>query len=99
LSTECDAYVTDVFNHRVRKIYARTCQINTIAGTGGQGYSGDNGPALQAKLSRPHAGALDTKGNFLFADLDYHVVRRVDVKTGMIETVAGIGKGKSHPPD
>lgn len=91
LSPDGDLYIADTRNHRVRVVDARTCLIRTIAGTGEQGYSGDGGQAAAAVLSRPHAAALDTAGNFYFVDLDNNVIRRIDRGTGIIVTVAGNG--------
>ena len=65
--------------------------INTIAGTGKPGLSGDGGPARKAKLSNPHGIAVDRKGNVYFVDLDHDRVRKVDTR-GKISTFAGTGK-------
>jgi DNA-binding beta-propeller fold protein YncE len=66
--------------------------IVTFAGTGEKGYSGDGGPAAQAKLNNPFDVALDGKGNLFFSDTFNHCIRRVDAKTGIISTVAGCGE-------
>jgi acetyl esterase/lipase/sugar lactone lactonase YvrE len=81
----------DVFNHRVRKVDARTGVITTIAGTGQRGFSGDGGPATQARLDGPFGVALDTKGNLYIADTENQRIRRVDAVTGIITTIAGNG--------
>jgi hypothetical protein len=60
-----NVYIADYFNQRVRKVTVSTGIINTIAGTGTGGYSGDNGPATSAKLSNPADVALDSTGTFL----------------------------------
>jgi len=49
--------------------------INTIAGAGTPGYSGDNGPALNAQFNNAFAVALDTSGNLHIADRANNVVR------------------------
>ncbi|RKZ76053.1 MAG: hypothetical protein DRR19_28935, partial [Candidatus Parabeggiatoa sp. nov. 1] len=69
-------------------------QIETVAGTGEPGYSGDGGPALQAQFLYPRGITVDKAGNLYIADMQNHRVRKVDVKTGYITTVAGCEKGK-----
>ncbi|MBI4870617.1 MAG: hypothetical protein HY814_03525 [Candidatus Riflebacteria bacterium] len=70
----------------------RPGDILTIAGTGKPGFSGDGGPAFTAQLNRPSSLALDSRGRLLVADLFNHRVRRIDLVTGQIETVAGNGR-------
>ncbi len=65
--------------------------ITTVAGTGEQGYSGDGGPANQAKLDQPFHLVFDSHGNLYFSDTGNHRVRRIDAKSGVISTVAGNG--------
>ncbi len=64
--------------------------ISTIAGSGSGGYSGDGGPATNAKLSGPVAVALDALGNLFIADSINNRIRKVGVN-GVITTVAGTG--------
>ncbi len=65
--------------------------INTIAGTGVQGFSGDGGTAISAALANPFSMAADAAGNVYIADSDNHRVRRIDTN-GNITTVAGNGE-------
>jgi sugar lactone lactonase YvrE len=65
--------------------------IDTVAGTGQAGYSGDGGPATAARLNQPFHCALG-KGRLYVADAFNHCVRRIDLKTGVITTVAGCGR-------
>lgn len=58
------------------------------------GFGGDGGPALQALLNRPHDLAWGPDGRLYFADTDNNRVRAIDLKTGVINTVAGNGSGK-----
>jgi len=83
-------YFSDTFNHRIRRIDARTGVITTCAGNGEAGYGGDGGPALQARLNEPYGVALDNRGNLYIADRHNHCVRRVD-PAGVITTFAGNG--------
>jgi sugar lactone lactonase YvrE len=73
----------------VRKI-DRSGTITTVAGTGHAGYSGDGGPATEAKLTA-YDVALDRKGNLYIADTENNRVRKVD-RDGIIRTIAGSGK-------
>lgn len=84
-----NVYITDA--QTVRKITASTGIINTIAGTGTAGYSGDGGPAVNAKMSSPNALAVDTFGNVYVADNQNNVIRKITASTGIITTFAGTG--------
>jgi DNA-binding beta-propeller fold protein YncE len=82
-------YVVEMRNHVVRRVDKRTKKISTIAGIGQQGFSGDGGPAMKAQLNQPHSIALDARGAVYIADIGNHRIRRVDPKTGVIDSVAG----------
>jgi sugar lactone lactonase YvrE len=90
-----------MYQHSIRRVDAVTgimtpfagagvCPGNTIYSCTG-GHSGDGGPATQALLSYPDAVALDTAGNLYIASLGDLVVRKVDITTGIINTIAGGG--------
>jgi streptogramin lyase len=66
--------------------------IDSVAGTGKKGYSGDGGLATKATLNEPFHCDLDGKGVLYVAEALNHCVRKVDLKTGIITTVAGTGK-------
>ena len=74
---------------RVRRIARKTGLLETLAGNGKCGYSGDGGPAIQARLKAPAEVAFDRKGDLYIADAGNNLVRRVDRATGIITTVAG----------
>jgi sugar lactone lactonase YvrE len=82
---------TSVSAYRVRKVDVVTGIITTVAGTGQDGFSGDGGPAIGARLSHPNTLAVDSAGNLFIGDWDNYRVRKVDATTGIISTVAGIG--------
>ncbi len=86
-----DVYIGDAGCGRIRKIDSETGIINTVAGVGLPGYSGDGGPATEARIGSPTAIRIDGSGHLFFADDRYHVLRRVDGDTGIITTVAGTG--------
>jgi len=84
-------YFCEIGNHRIRRLDLKTHIITTAVGSGTKGYSGDGGPALQALLNEPYEVRFDRAGNLFFAEMQSHVVRRVDSKTHVITTVAGTG--------
>lgn len=99
LAPNGDLYLADTWNCRVRKIDGRSQVVTTIAGNGEKGFSGDGGPAVQAKLGGAYCVALDANAeNLYLADLPNVRVRKVNLATGMIQTVAGNGS-KGVPPD
>jgi sugar lactone lactonase YvrE len=63
--------------------------IQTIAGTGVPSWSGDGAEALAACLNEPKSLTLDTEGNLFIVDSENHVVRKIDLNTQCIRTVAG----------
>ena len=93
-----DVYIGDAGCGRIRKIDAKTGIITTVAGTGLQGYLGDGGPAIRARIGSPTAMKVDGSGHLYFADDRHHVIRRVDGDTGIITTVAGTGE-EGYSPD
>jgi sugar lactone lactonase YvrE len=78
----------DTANHRIRRI--STGIITTIAGTGTQGFSGDNSPATAAELDSPAGIASATDGHIILADTHNHRLRLI-TPTGIITTIAGTG--------
>jgi sugar lactone lactonase YvrE len=80
--------IADSGNSRIRRVDARGL-ITTIAGAE-PGFAGDGAAATSARLDEPAGVALDGAGNVYVADQRNHVVRRIDVGTGMIATVAGV---------
>ncbi len=83
-------YIADTFNDRVRKIDLNGI-IQTIAGTGEFGFSGDGGQATRAQLNGPYDLLLDGDGSLLIADHFNNRVWRMDLSTGIITTFAGNG--------
>lgn len=88
-----NVYVVDYVYGRILAISAATGIVRRIAGTGDFGFSGDGGPALQAKLGlNIFSGiATDSQNNVYFSDQLNHRIRRIDARTGIITTVAGSG--------
>jgi sugar lactone lactonase YvrE len=80
--------------------------LKRIAGTGENGYSGDNGPATAARfgslgpggLTGPKGLAISEDGQIMFvADCENHVIRRIELKSGTISTAAGTGERGDGP--
>jgi len=89
--SDSNLYFSDTFNHRIRRVDARTGIITTCAGSGEAGYAGDGGPAIGARLNEPYGIAIDKAGNVYIADRHNHCVRQVDRSSGVITTLAGNG--------
>ena len=84
-------YFSDYGSNRVLRADLRTKKISVVAGNGTKGYSGDGGPAKSAQLAAPHEVRFDSKGNLYVDERDNAIIRRVDMKSGIISTVAGSG--------
>jgi trimeric autotransporter adhesin len=82
-------YISDLLNNRIRKVEKTTGIITTIAGTGVQGYNGDGNNALLTNLSIPMGIALDNHGDLLFSDETGLRLRKLNMKTRIITTIAG----------
>jgi len=90
-------FVADTFNNCVRRIDLATGTVRRVAGTGEKGFGGDGGPAVEARFGGIFSIAF--RGNLLYAcDLDNRRIRAVDLKTGVVTTVAGNGE-KGVPQD
>lgn len=85
-------YVTEVGQHRVRRVDLKTGELTTVAGSGKKGYAGDGGPATEALLNEPYEVRFDPQGNMIFVEMQNHLIRKVDKQTGRISTIAGTGK-------
>ncbi len=87
----------EMMNHLVRRVDAKTGIITTLAGTGNPGFSGDGGLAIKATFNRPHSIALSSDATkehgFLYvADIGNHRIRRINLTTGVVKTIAGDGR-------
>ncbi|QCX40256.1 T9SS type A sorting domain-containing protein [Aureibaculum algae] len=82
-------YISDWQNHKIKKVTTNGV-INTIAGTGTYGFSGDGGLATLAELKSPSGITIDATGNIYFSDRNNYRVRKIDTN-GIITTIAGKG--------
>ena len=92
-------YASDSFQHRITRLDPKTHVAKAFAGTGKAGFAGDGGPADQAQFNIPMCGVIDPSGKFMvIADIGNNRVRRIDLATKVITTIAGNGK-KGLPKD
>jgi RHS repeat-associated protein len=89
LDTAGNLYIADEGNNRVRKVNAGSGIITTVVGNGSQCIDGV--PAAQACLNAPIGVAVDGPGNLYISDTQHETIRKVDVSTGLISTIAGTG--------
>lgn len=75
---------------RIRRV-AADGTISTVAGSSKKGYSGDGGPALEATFNLPHEVRFDSAGDMYIVDMGNNAVRKVDMRTKVITTIAGNG--------
>lgn len=97
VDTNGDLYVVDQQTPVVRKVDGQTGRVSIFAGTGQKGFGGDGGPARSAMLREPNDCCLDGRGGLLIADVADWRIRRVDLRTGIITTFAGLGNPGKKP--
>jgi sugar lactone lactonase YvrE len=83
-------FIADCYNHRIRKVDTANGWMYTIAGDSTSGFSGDGGPAANAKLSYPSAICMNNDGDIFFIDYGNDRIRKITA-AGTIVTVAGNG--------
>ncbi len=89
-----DLYFVEMKNHLIRKVAMKTAIISTIAGTGKQGFSGDDGPATEATFSRPHSIQFAPNGDLYICDIGNHRLRKISKESSIVTTVSGTGEKK-----
>jgi DNA-binding beta-propeller fold protein YncE len=100
LDPDGNLYVALREGNSLYRINPNTETIHHVAGTGEQGYWGDGGPARLAKLAGPKGLAYAPDHQLYVADTENHVIRRIDLGTGVITTVLGTGeRGDGPEPD
>jgi streptogramin lyase len=87
-------YVSDTLNNKIRVVDLSLEEptIDTLAGTGEAGNTGDEGPAIEATLNKPRDLEIGPDGDLYIADTDNNVIRAIDLETGEIRRVAGTGE-------
>jgi sugar lactone lactonase YvrE len=94
LAPDGSLFLADFPANRIRAV-APDGTISTVAGTGSEGRTGDGGPAARADLGLPAHVALDPTGRYLAVPTLGNYVRRIDLETGLIETIAGDGEERT----
>lgn len=92
-------YIADTENNRIRRVDLASGMIDTLAGTGQAGFSGDGGPATQAMVNHPRDLEFGPEGDLYIADTDNARVRAINLANGQIRTVAGTGELGLDPSD
>jgi uncharacterized protein (TIGR03437 family) len=82
-------FIPESAGELVRRVDAQTKILTTVAGTSNPF---DGTPAATAPLNRPTSVATDRFGNIYIADVGHYRVRKIDIRSGLISTVAGDGR-------
>lgn len=85
-------YIADTYANRIRKVNKITGIVETVAGNGSGGYTGNGSPAVTASLANPTCVAVGGDETLYIADSGNHAIRRV-ASNGLISSVAGTGQG------
>ena len=94
-----DLYVALREGNAIYRIDGKSSTLRHVAGTGEQGYSGDGGQARVARLAGPK-GLAWSRGALYVVDTENHVIRKIDLESGVIRTVLGTGqRGDGPEPD
>jgi streptogramin lyase len=96
LDEKGDLYLALREGNAIYRIASATQTLHHVAGTGKQGYSGDGGPARAAELAGPK-GLAYGPGILFVADTENHVIRRVELASGIITTILGTGERGDGP--
>jgi sugar lactone lactonase YvrE len=84
-------YIADTENNCIREVNASSQNIATIAGNGNEGFSGDGAAAISAQFNQPWGITVAVSGDLYVADFSNNRVRKIDMATGIVTTVAGDG--------
>ena len=90
VSSSGEVYFSELYRHRVRKVDVDGF-IWTVAGNGVAGFSGDGGDAKSARLSSPQCLAITFDDELLICDNGNSRIRKVNLQSGIISTIAGNG--------
>ena len=94
-------YIADCFNYAIRRLDMQTGELTSFAGTGESGHTGDGGPATEAKIDEIYAIQVDDNGDVYILQRFNPAIRRIDIATDVISTVAGdttVGYGGDGGP-
>jgi sugar lactone lactonase YvrE len=86
-------FIADTYNHKIKTLDPHTGAVRTFAGTGEEGHR--DGPRAAATFYEP--GGLSAASDALYvADTNNHVIRRIGLKSGIVDTLrpGQIGEGR-----
>ncbi len=83
--------------NQLYRVEASSGKLTHLAGSGAKGYDATPQPALKAALNGPKGVAWSPDGGLYFTDTESHTIRRVDLKTGVLQTVLGTGQRGDGP--
>ena len=87
-------YIADTRNHVIRRVDAATGIVTTLAGNGRSGMAGDGKRGSEIQFRQPHSVVLDGEGGLLIADTGNHRICKIDLATGVLQTISGTGEKK-----
>jgi sugar lactone lactonase YvrE len=97
--TAGDLYLALREGNTIYRVDGKSSTLRHVAGTGEQGYSGDGGQARVARLAGPK-GLAWSRNSLYVVDTENHVIRKIDLESGIIRTVLGTGqRGDGPEPD
>lgn len=86
-----NVYITDNTLRKILMVDHVTKTIRTFAGNGSGVYSGDGGNAVNAGIPHPHVVRYYPDNSIIVSDIDAHVIRKISISTGIIQTIIGTG--------
>ena len=92
-----DMYIALREGNAVYRLDMQAMRLHHVAGTGEKGYTGDGGPAVEATLAGPKGIEVGPDSAIYLADTENQAIRRIDLETGKISTVAGDGTRHDGP--
>ena len=88
LDSKGNMYVAEREGNGIRMIDTNGI-MSTVGGNGERGYEGDGGPEMPARWGSPKGIRCDSHDNVVVVDTENHAIRRIDVATGVVTTIAG----------
>lgn len=98
VDTDGNLFISDGGQRKIFKVSSASGIVSRVGGNGKAGFSGDGAVALDASFLSPTSIALDPAGNIFVADTENCRIRRIDHKTGIIDTIAQTGGPEQNCP-
>jgi hypothetical protein len=92
--TAGNLYIADTRNHVIRHVDGASGIVTTLAGNGRPGLAGDGKRGPEIQFRQPHSVVLDGEGGLLIADTGNHRICKIDIATGVLQTISGTGEKK-----